>query len=838
MSGREGTAMDEKTISILSRQMHRRWRGSLTGVVVLLLTVLFFHDVPLAAPTLLTFEELPAGTTVTTQYGAQGVVFEGAFVGTDMGSRSGTRALRSVPPTSEIFNPVPFVMSFTSPQRRITLFATSPGVPRSGTLQGFDANGVVVAQDGPKQVAADAFTTMFEVKSSGPRIMRVVLQLEGGIHYAIDDLEFDGSPAEPPPAAPQVVITSPQNGAQLDTQMFSLDGTITGQGLLSTAKATIEYGRPPDQTAPPFTTALSVVGTGTTRQFTLPGGFNGVPLGPIKITVEAENFAAVKGTATTTITNLPQPIRDRAASEGAATLGDFRFGVFPEGCKVAVYQNAAISAQASGTDTFVIRGDILVKWISERARLGCPLAEERERTQFSFEGSNWCIFVTGTNGPCEAPNVPGRVQNFAGGRIYSTSGIGTFYTPTVFVDAIDKRGGEAVTGVPVADPTSSPGVMETWLFQRFVVPELPTRLPSTLEIRGTPARLYMERQSGHLIDPFNRKPLETTGTIWEHFPCDNNLGPCTVEPTAPQPDPIPNPGDEFCFGSTLVSTFLTGFGPRAWEPVLGREPFFGQLPLTALRPIDKGNFISTPLFGVVTFAKLADVDLTLIHEWCYGEDWIPLNCYSDWIYRIRPYGAHVGTGKFGSLYGGTKDNTTVKIEYERYYSDAAIWLGLPLKGDLMFTAGRWVIDCAHNTYKTELHPIFMFAKMRTITTRTDPFTKIVDPNPFGGTPDNPVPATQADIWVNGWYPGDPIEFDLSPPPRPHADATLVVDKPVDAQAAFGLNFESKLEPGPIVTRVHIRITAPLRRNDVTWLGEMKWQHGRGYQGQWYLYWAK
>jgi hypothetical protein len=482
---------------------------------------------------------------------------------------------------------------------------------------------------------------------------------------------------------------------------------------------------------------------------------------------------------------------------------------------------------------------MLAKWISLRETLGCPKEEERDRKRFTFEGSNWCIFVSGTEGPCLEPDVPGRVQDFIGGRIHNTTGIGTFYTPAVFVDAIEKRGGEAVTGVPLGDPASSPGAMQTWLFQRFKVPELPLRLPSTLEIRGTPARLYMERQSGHLLDPHSREPIETTGTIWEHFPCDNNLGPCTVAATAPQPEPIPNTGTEFCFGSTLPFTLLSGIGPRAWEPVLEREPFFGQLPLAMLRPIDKGNFISTPLFGVVTFAKMADVDLTLAHEWCYSDSLIPLNCLSDWIYRIRPYGEHKGTGRFGSLYGGNSNNTTVKVEYERFYADGVIWLGLPRRRDLMFTAGRWVIDCGHDTYKTELHPIFMFARMNTVTSRTDPFTGIVDPNPFGGTPESPVPATQSDIWVNGWYPGDPIEFDVHPPPRPHPDATLIVNKPVDVQAIENINFDYRLDPAAGVSSgVHVRVTAPLRANEVTWLGEMKWQTGRGYQGQWFLYWSQ
>ena len=815
-----------------SRRTWFRRPGVLTAIAVLLLS-----GGPLAAPTLLNFEDLTAGTTVTTQFGARGVVFQGAFIGTDFGARSGTRALRSVPPTAEIFTPVPLVMQFTSPQARVSLFANSPGIPRGGTLQAFDANGALVAQDGPKQVAADVFTTRFEVKTNKPRIVRAVLQLENGIHYAIDDLEFDGSAAEPPPPPPQVVIKAPLNGADLDVEMFPLSGTVTGQGLLSTANATIEFGRPPEQTGPPFTTALPVSGTGTTRQFNLPGGFTGVPLGPIKITVTAENFAAAKGSATATVTNLPAAIRQRAASEGAPALGPFRFGVFGAGCKTAVYQNEAISAPAAG-GTFVIRGEILAKWIAQRNLLGCPIAEERDRTQFSFEGSSWCIFVSGNDGPCAAPMIPGRVQEFTGGRVFSTTGIGTFYVPGVFVDAIKNRGGESVTGVPLSDPTNSVGVMETWLFQRFVVPELPRRLPSTLEIRGTPARLYIERQSGHLVDPGTGQPIETTGTIWEHFPCDGNLGPCTVDPTPAQPDPIPGTGDEFCFGGTLPSTILLGIGPRAWEPILAREPFFGDIPVPMLRPIDDGNFISTPMFGVVTWAKLADVDLTLVHEWCYGDSLIPLNCFSDWIFRVRPYGAHTGTGKFGSLYGGSSDNTTVKVEYERFYSDGVIWLGLPSERDLLFTAGRWVIDCGHSTYKTELHPIFMFAKMKTVTSLTDPFTGIVDPNPFGGTPENPVPATQADIWVNGWYPGDPIEFDMFPPPRPSAESTLVVNKPVDSQAAEGITFQNTLEPATAVTRVHVRVTAPSRHNEVTYLGEMKWQSGRGYQGQWYLYWSQ
>ena len=206
-------SMSAEVIGNPSSRTRRGWRGLMAAIALCLL-----NDGPVAQPTVLTFEDLPAGTIVTTQYGARGVVFQGAFVGTDFGARSGTRALRSVPPTAEIFNPVQFVMSFTSPQSRVKLFVNSPSIPRGGSLSALDANDFVVAQDGPRQVAADAFTSVFEVTTDTPSIVRAVLLLDNAVAYAIDDLEFEGSAAKPPPPAPQVIITSPPNGAEFDTE--------------------------------------------------------------------------------------------------------------------------------------------------------------------------------------------------------------------------------------------------------------------------------------------------------------------------------------------------------------------------------------------------------------------------------------------------------------------------------------------------------------------------------------------------------------------------------------------------------------------------------------------
>jgi hypothetical protein len=175
------------------RSMLSSRRGLLAGCVFLL------SPSVIAAVTLLDFENLPPGTTVTSQYAEQGVIFSSAFLASDPAARSGTRVLRTINPAAEVFTPIAFKMTFVRPPARVKLFTASPGTARNATLSAFDANGSVIAQDGPKPVAADRFTTMFEVVAPAAGIIRAELQLEGAAHYAIDDLEFDdtGSSTEP-----------------------------------------------------------------------------------------------------------------------------------------------------------------------------------------------------------------------------------------------------------------------------------------------------------------------------------------------------------------------------------------------------------------------------------------------------------------------------------------------------------------------------------------------------------------------------------------------------------------------------------------------------------------
>lgn len=85
------------------------------------------------------------------------------------------------------------------------------------------------------------------------------------------------------------------------------------------------------------------------------------------------------------------------------------------------------------------------------------------------------------------------------------------------------------------------------------------------------------------------------------------------------------------------------------------------------------------------------------------------------------------------------------------------------------------------------------------------------------------PATEATIWVNGFYTGDPVAFDIFPPPRPSPDSLLAITKPIDADAEFHVDSAFS-----VVDDSHVRVSfsASPRQVEVTGAGEMKWEHGR------------
>ncbi len=677
-------------------------------------------------------------------------------------------------------------------------------------------------------VVPNKFTTAFEV--AAPDIRRVELQLDGTPYVSIDDLEFDGDSPPPLPTTPPVVqLTQPINNTEVDIPgdlpRMEIAGTVTGEGLRSNVIVTVGYRLPPESTAPPLKLWLSLTGSGPTRQFSLEGGITPLPLGPVTVTAVAENIAGLKGTATSNLTNLPRAVRDRFNTEGGTpALGEFQYGLL-RGCSIAVYERGAISGRDGGA--IAVRGDIFTKWMSlrgnfnERGWFGCPTGEERD------------TIIGGA-----------RSQPFERGRIYARlptiAPPEAVYVPAVFAEAIDKRGGDEKVGLPLGDPTNSAGPMQTWLFQRFDRPgDEEWILPSTLEIRGTPPKLWMERQIGKwLIGPglgewvfelsaFDQERHKHPATLWEGFRCDDNLGPCPVDPEPEFPPPItpenkPDFKNQFCSGTTYIPG--SPWGPPEWKAV-------------------RGHHDVTPVFGYTIGAHMASIDNALTHRThnanCPYLNWrlgINLTCASDFEFFVRPLGQQIVTSpELPSLFG--HENTDrIKTEYEMAYAAYAHnFLGAPAVGDLVHTTGRWIVDCGHKTYKTELHPIFSFARSKTVISETNLFTKLEE-TLFGGKP-----ATRVAIWVNGWYPGgenNAIEFDIFPPPRPSPTSVLHVVKPVDSasggyRAAVDVNMEYKLWP----SHVRLKFTAPLRRNPVSGDGEMLFKSGRQYWGIWYLYWS-
>src|SRR5262249_31490106 len=100
------------------RDPMRRTLRAASAAAALLVFVVFLPA--RAAAQTIDFEDLPPGTAVKAQYGARGVIFPGdAHIATDSHAHSGSRVLRSIAETAEVFTVSPLVMTFTSPQKRV-----------------------------------------------------------------------------------------------------------------------------------------------------------------------------------------------------------------------------------------------------------------------------------------------------------------------------------------------------------------------------------------------------------------------------------------------------------------------------------------------------------------------------------------------------------------------------------------------------------------------------------------------------------------------------------------------------------------------------------------------
>jgi len=320
-------------------------------------------------------------------------------------------------------------------------------------------------------------------------------------------------------------------------------------------------------------------------------------------------------------------------------------------------------------------------------------------------------------------------------------------------------------------------------------------LPSTLEISGSPPVLMVQRQGG---DPAELQSAEltltpSTPTLEWQFSCSGPDGPCNVAP--PVSPPISLDGPSVCVGHKIIF----GCGPplnlgtypgdsREWQAVTDDQAM-------------------TSVQGFVHESYRGPHDNILSHSYCDSTGLPPPDCKSDWNIYLRPI------APFNSVLAGSAP--FLEIEYEEYYAHAleAGW-GWPLQGDVLFAAGRWIVDCGHCDFHTEIHPPAVMVFSRTI-------------QHLGR------PATDAVIWVNGFYTGADVNFQVEAPPKPAPNANLVLEKPTDVTAALGLTLQLSWK----AHAVSGHFSAPLRQMLIDAnTGQMFWQTLRGYQGEWILYW--
>ncbi|MFL6546621.1 MAG: LGFP repeat-containing protein, partial [Candidatus Udaeobacter sp.] len=643
-----------------------------------------------------------------------------------------------------------------------------------------------------RSLAPAQVKTVMEVKTPQKIIRRVELLYAGDQNEVLDDLEFDGAPpTDLPKEPPKIGITDPEPAARQTTNTtIIVEGNVVGPGVGSTAVLKVHVPRPPGSTTTAdFTVPLTLVqlGTTNTHRFTQSVTLSGV--GPQTLTVEAENSGGFRGQASIVVDSMPAALRARFQAEGgAANLGNFAFGsaVNIGSCIYAVYASGGIAL--AGPKSFVVRGASFTKWLALQdqgrfPQLGCPASEVRT---VAFNGT---------------------AQDFAGGRIYA-SPAGTFFVPPVFTNAIDILGGESGVGLPVADPTSdSRTTYLTWLFQRFRRDGIP--LPSTLEIRGNPPKLTVERQAGDgslfqgILTPAN-------ATIVESFNCSQTSGPCSV--AAPPDEPLRSDTATFCHNSEfnwadLVAGVFANRDPDPpeWVPIVG-------------------HYAQTPIWGALFDVHLASGDNPFAHHSRFEPCPTPtlealVNetiCPSDWDLKIRPLPG------FRSLQPVGRD--AVQIEFERVDAQAhLVGYGDPTPGELVFVSGRYIVDCGHGPkFKTEIHPPSVYTTVRSTTL-------------------NGRPATEADIWVNRFFSGgsaptDAIDFDIYPPPRPTPQALLGASTPGNQSGAVSVTFTPMAPFGPV--RVHV--TATPGKPEVTKYGEMKMRKDDtafGFDGRLRVYWS-
>jgi hypothetical protein len=116
----------------------------------------------------------------------------------------------------------------------------------------------------------------------------------------------------------------------------------------------------------------------------------------------------------------------------------------------------------------------------------------------------------------------------------------------------------------------------------------------------------------------------------------------------------------------------------------------------------------------------------------------------------------------------------------------------PQPGDRIYAVGRWVVDCGHFDWHSELHPIEALQTWHAV-----PQSESAHGNP----------ATETRLLITGAWQGGVLEFDVWPIARPRATASLNFTG--TAELTEGAQIASEvLVPQDNPNHLHVRVTAP------------------------------
>ncbi len=160
------------------------------------------------------------------------------------------------------------------------------------------------------------------------------------------------------------------------------------------------------------------------------------------------------------------------------------------------------------------------------------------------------------------------------------------------------------------------------------------------------------------------------------------------------------------------------------------------------------------LEGVVTDSLIATTDTPINHQ------------FHDWNMKVKPFPEYEGmlsdaAEEVRPFLGDSFK--VIECEWERSFFPEEFW---PIPGDTVWTLGRFIFDCGHTPYHTEIHPPKAIAMSRTI---GHTFT--------GDTVPSTVTKTVMYFNAQGGYFYDPIggqdyKFRVPLPPKPSATAVL------------------------------------------------------------------